>query len=235
MVAGNYWPSLVACLVFVGILFLLSALFLLVCVHWSPNPDENTFFLFVFLFSVFFSFLFLFLFCFSFFVFFLSFCLFFIKLLGLSWYSCSLCFHYQCILLAFIVFIGFYCHFIGFYCYACLYFECVHLQGRSQPHSPVWARVPLSSFFPQISNNFSYFSWNFTYFLPHFGPPGGQVAHLGRPWLRHCSFVTLKSNLTNRREINNWSKAMYSFFPGKILMNLFQQFMMDLSYFSSVY
>ena len=41
-------------------------------------------------------------------------------------------------------------------------------QGRSQPHSPGWARVPLSSFFPQISINFSS---NFTYFLPHFGPP----------------------------------------------------------------
>ena len=26
---------------------------------------------------------------------------------------------------------------------------------------------------------------NFTYFLPHFGPPGGRVAHPGRPWLRH--------------------------------------------------
>ena len=58
-------------------------------------------------------------------------------------------------------------------------------QGRSQPHSPGWARVPLSSFFPQISINFSYFSSNFTYFLPHFGPPGGRVAHPGRPWLRH--------------------------------------------------
>ena len=55
-------------------------------------------------------------------------------------------------------------------------------QGRSQPNSPGWARVPLSSFFPQISINFSS---NFTYFLPHFGPPGGQVAHPGRPWLRH--------------------------------------------------
>ena len=31
-------------------------------------------------------------------------------------------------------------------------------QGRRQPHSPGWARVPLSSFFPQISINFSYFS-----------------------------------------------------------------------------
>ena len=30
-------------------------------------------------------------------------------------------------------------------------------QGRSQPHSLGWSRVPLSSFFPQISINFSYF------------------------------------------------------------------------------
>ena len=63
-------------------------------------------------------------------------------------------------------------------------------QGRSQPHSPGWARVPgkspLSSFFPQILINFSNFSSNFTYFLPHFGPPDGRVAHPGRPWLRHC-------------------------------------------------
>ena len=51
-----------------------------------------------------------------------------------------------------------------------------------EPHSPGWARVPLSSFFPQISINFSS---NFIYFLPHFGPPGGRVAHPGRPWLRH--------------------------------------------------
>ena len=43
-------------------------------------------------------------------------------------------------------------------------------QGRSQPHSPWWARVPLSSFFPQISIKFSYFSSNVTHFLPHFGP-----------------------------------------------------------------
>ena len=39
--------------------------------------------------------------------------------------------------------------------------------------------------FPQIKINFSYFSSNFTYFLPHFGPPGGWVATQGRPWLRH--------------------------------------------------
>ena len=48
------------------------------------------------------------------------------------------------------------------------------IQGRSQPHSPGWARVQLFSFFPQISINFSYFSSNFSHFLPHFGPPGGQ-------------------------------------------------------------
>ena len=57
-------------------------------------------------------------------------------------------------------------------------------QGRSQPHSPGWARVPLSSFLPQTSINFSYFSSNIAYFLPHFGLSGGRVAHPGRPWLR---------------------------------------------------
>ena len=60
-------------------------------------------------------------------------------------------------------------------------------QGRTQPHSPGWARVPLSSFFPQISINFTYFSSNFTCCLPHFGPPGGRLAHPVRPWLRHCA------------------------------------------------
>ena len=59
-------------------------------------------------------------------------------------------------------------------------------QDCSQPHSPGWARVPLSSFFPQILINFSYFSSNFSHFLPHFGSPGGQLAHPGRSWLRHC-------------------------------------------------
>ena len=63
----------------------------------------------------------------------------------------------------------------------------VQKQGRSQPHNPGWARVPLFSVFPQVLINFSYFSSNFTYFLPHFGLPGGQVAHPGRPWLCHCS------------------------------------------------
>ena len=50
-----------------------------------------------------------------------------------------------------------------------------HHQVRSQPHSPGWARVPLSSFFPQISIIFPYFSSNFTHFLPHFGSPGGKA------------------------------------------------------------
>ena len=43
-------------------------------------------------------------------------------------------------------------------------------QGRSQPHRPGWARVPLSLLFPQIVSFFfffCYFSSNFTYFLPH--------------------------------------------------------------------
>ena len=62
-----------------------------------------------------------------------------------------------------------------------------HHQGRSQPHSPGWAIVQLSSFFPHISIEHSYFSSNIPSFRPHFGPPGGRLAHPGRPWLRHCT------------------------------------------------
>ena len=66
----------------------------------------------------------------------------------------------------------------------CRIFDC--MQGRSQPHSPGWVgKSSIFFFFPQISIKFSYFSSNFTYFVPHFGPPGGRVAYLGRPWLRH--------------------------------------------------
>ena len=41
-----------------------------------------------------------------------------------------------------------------------------------QPHSPGWARVPLSSFFPQISIKFSYFSSTFYSFSSSFWPSG---------------------------------------------------------------
>ena len=51
--------------------------------------------------------------------------------------------------------------------YDCAYTVCGRAQdqGRSQPHSPGWARVPISSFFPQISIIFSYFSSNCTNFF----------------------------------------------------------------------
>ena len=39
--------------------------------------------------------------------------------------------------------------------------------------------------FPQILINFSYFSSNFSHFLPHFGPPGGRVA-LSTPLYVNC-------------------------------------------------
>ena len=65
-----------------------------------------------------------------------------------------------------------------------------YTQGRSQPHSPGWAIVPLSSFFSQILIIFFLFSSNFAYFLPHFGLPGGRVAHPGRPWLRHWLYTS---------------------------------------------
>ena len=50
-------------------------------------------------------------------------------------------------------------------------------QGGSQPHSPGWARVPLSSFFLKSRLSFLIFPQTVTHFLPHFGPPGGRVAH----------------------------------------------------------
>ena len=58
-------------------------------------------------------------------------------------------------------------------------------QGRSQPHSPGWARVPLSSFFLKFWSIFLIFRQTLLIFFPHFGSPGGRVAHPGRPWLRH--------------------------------------------------
>ena len=58
--------------------------------------------------------------------------------------------------------------------------------GRSQPRSPGWARFPLSSFFLTFPSFFSYISLNFPHLCPHFGSPGGQLAHPGRPWLCHC-------------------------------------------------
>ena len=42
--------------------------------------------------------------------------------------------------------------------------------------------------FPQIFVIFTYFSSKFSHFLPHFGPPGGRVAHPGRPWLRYWRY-----------------------------------------------
>ena len=50
---------------------------------------------------------------------------------------------------------------------------------------PVGQGFHFPHFFTQILINISYFSSNFIYFLPHFGPPGGRLAHPGRPWLRH--------------------------------------------------
>ena len=75
-------------------------------------------------------------------------------------------------------------------------------QGRSQPHSPGWARVPLSSFFPQILIKFSYFSSNFTSFLPYFGPPGGRVAH---PWKALATPLEVNNHYKKKSSIE-WSQ-----------------------------
>ena len=45
-------------------------------------------------------------------------------------------------------------------------------QGRSQPHSPGWAIVPLSSFFLKILINFSYFFPKFYLFSSSFWSSG---------------------------------------------------------------
>ena len=66
--------------------------------------------------------------------------------------------------------------------YPCL---CPYSTGL-KPASP--SQVGKSStflIFPQILINFSYFSSNFSHFLPQISSPGGQDAHPGRPWLRY--------------------------------------------------
>ena len=86
------------------------------------------------------------------------------------------------------------------------------IQGRSQPHSPGWARVPLSSFFPQILINLSYFSSNFTHFLPHFGSPGGRLDHPGRPWLRHWCYPASQSRVGKGSTLLIFSSNFNQFF-----------------------
>ena len=55
---------------------------------------------------------------------------------------------------------------------------------------------------------------NLTYFLPFFGPPGGQIAHPARPWLRHCfSFNKSCPNLftVKRRDKTTLGATLMSF------------------------
>ena len=89
-----------------------------------------------------------------------------------------------------------------------------YLQGRSQPHSPGWARLPLSSVLLKGWSIFLIFSSIFSYFLPHFGAPGGQVAHPGRPWLRHWLFVyhfmLIFDTLFQENEAEGYSCAVHS-------------------------
>ena len=58
-------------------------------------------------------------------------------------------------------------------------------QDRSQALTPGWARYKHFLNPSSFSCRFSHFSSNFLHFLPHFGLPGGRLAHPGRPWLRH--------------------------------------------------
>ena len=83
------------------------------------------------------------------------------------------------------------------------------IQGRSQPHSPGWARVPLSSFFTQVSTNLSYFSSNnlfFSSFWPYgwaTRPPGKALATpLGELMVNPDLTILLKK--VNRGEDLRW-------------------------------
>ena len=75
-------------------------------------------------------------------------------------------------------------------------------QGRSQPHSPGRARIPLSSFFPEILIIFScFFSSNFSHFLPHFGR---------RPWLRHWRALNFDaSNARGPQDQMHWTSIKF--------------------------
>ena len=98
-------------------------------------------------------------------------------------------------------------------CHACS-------QGRSQPHSPGWARVSLSSFFPQISINFVLFFLKLYLFSSSFCPPPPMgesptrkgpgyaiacslenelVVMLGFKCPRNLSFITCLDYLTEKR------------------------------------
>ena len=67
--------------------------------------------------------------------------------------------------------------------------------------------------FPSNSINFSYFSSSFTYFLPHFGPPGGRLAHPGRPWLRHCMLRIKTKILFNDNKNKTYGGSVWSCQP----------------------
>ena len=74
-------------------------------------------------------------------------------------------------------------------------------QGCSQPHSPGWARVPLSSFFHQISIHFSYFFLKLSSFWPSrwASRPPGKALTAPLPSRLQC-------------DIQNVSKIWFSIF-----------------------
>ena len=63
-----------------------------------------------------------------------------------------------------------------------------HTQGRSQPHRPGWAKVPLSSFFLKIWLSFLIFPQTLLIFF----------LILGRPWLRHWA------HHANLKHVSGW-------------------------------
>ena len=73
---------------------------------------------------------------------------------------------------------------------------------------PGGARVPLSSFFPQILIIFSYFSSNFSHFLPHFGSPGGSRPP-GKALATPLDLIVFNNRIVNAAMFNSESEGLY--------------------------
>ena len=76
-------------------------------------------------------------------------------------------------------------------------------QGRNQPHSPGWARLPLSSFFPQVSIDFSYSSSNFFSFSSFFCPSGWVTRPPGK------ALATLLFDLRSTKVANYTTPSLH--------------------------
>ena len=65
------------------------------------------------------------------------------------------------------------------------------IMGVARLSTPGGQERNIASIFSSFSYILSHFPSICLYFLLKFGPPGGRLAHLGRPWLRHWMKYTI--------------------------------------------